>query len=106
MKPNINKRNKVFLGAVIGGIMNLGTTALGSYLNAKAQKEANEQQLAEQNRLNALQTAQNLSNAYSDQSYVDDFNNRITFRAGGKLGLKGYDRIEVARMGTKMKKRC
>lgn len=106
MKPNVNKRNKAMLGAVIGAVGSIATTALSSYLNAKQQKEANEKALAEQNRQNAFATAQNLSEAYSDQSYVDDFNKRITFRAGGKLNLRGYDRIEVMKMGGRKRRKC
>lgn len=106
MKPNVNKRNKAMLGAVIGAIGSIASSAIGSYLNAKQQEKANEEALAEQNRQNALESAQNLSNAYADQSYVDDFNKRITFRAGGKLNLRGYDRIEVMKMGGRKRRKC
>ena len=106
MKPNINKRNKAMLGAIIGTVGSIASSALSSYLNAKQQKEANEKAIAEQNRQNAFATAQNLSDVYSDQSYVDDFNNRITFRAGGKLNLRGYDRIELMRMGGHKRRKC
>lgn len=100
------RRDKAFLGAVIGAVGTIASSALNSYLSAKAQKEANEKAVAEQNKANAYITAQNLSNAYADQSYADDFNSRITFRAGGKLNLRGYDRIEMARMGTRKKRKC
>lgn len=106
MKPKNIKRNKAFLGAVIGVVGSIASSALSSYLSAKAQKEANEKQLAEQNKQNAFASAQNLSEAYSDQSYVDDFNKRITFRAGGKLNLRGYDRIEVMKMGGRKRRKC
>lgn len=106
MKPKNIKRNKAFLGAVIGAVGSIASSAIGSYLSAKQQKEANEKALAEQNRQNALATAQNLNEAYADQSYIDDFNKRITFRAGGKLNLRGYDRIEVMKMGGRKRRKC
>lgn len=106
MKIKNIKRNKAFLGAVIGAIGSVASNALSSYLSAKQQKEANEKVLVEQNRQNAFATAQNLSEAYADQSYVDDFNKRITFRAGGKLNLRGYDRIEVMKMGGRKRRKC
>ena len=106
MRPNINKRNKAMLGAVISAIGGIASSALGSYMQTKAQREAQEAAIAEQNKANALQSAQNLSAAYADQSYVDDFNKRITFRAGGKLNLRGYDRIEVMKMGGRKRRKC
>lgn len=106
MKHKTIKRNKAFLGAVIGTVGNIASSALSSYLNAKQQKEAQEAAIAEQYKANALQSAQNLSAAYADQSYVDDFNKRITFRAGGKLNLRGYDRIEVMKMGGRKRRKC
>ena len=106
MKYKTIKRNKAFLGAVIGTVGSIAGSAISAHMQAKAQREAQESAIAEQNKANAIQSAQNLSAAYADQSYVDDFNKRITFRAGGKLNLRGYDRIEVMKMGGRKRRKC
>lgn len=73
------KRKKGFLGAVIG----TATSLIGGAIQANAQKKANERQIRAQNRQTAYEMAQNLSNAYGNQEYVDDFQNKVVFRAGG-----------------------
>lgn len=73
------KRKKGFLGAVIGA----ATSLIGGAIQANAQKKANERQIRDQNRQTVYEMAQNLSNAYDNQEYVDDFQNKVIFRAGG-----------------------
>ncbi len=97
------KRNKAFLGALVG--------AVGSIAGAAMQKKAQEKQIKEQNRINRNQSAVNLSNAYSNDEYADDFLNKITFKYGGNKDMNNimscggktkaefgiYDRINVYR---------
>ena len=77
----IVKRNKAWLGAVIGTATNIA----GSIIGGNAQKKAARAQARAQNRQATLEMANNLSNAYGDQEYVDDFQNKITFRNGGRV---------------------
>lgn len=77
----IVKRNKAWLGAVIGA----ATGIAGSIIGGNAQKKAARAQARAQNRQATLEMANNLSNAYGDQEYVDDFQNKITFRNGGRV---------------------
>ena len=72
----IVKRNKAWLGAVIGAATNIA----GSIIGGNAQKKAARAQARAQNRQATLEMANNLSNAYGDQEYVDDFQNKIAFR--------------------------
>lgn len=77
----IVKRNKAWLGAVIG----TATGIAGSVISGNAQKKAARAQARAQNRQATLEMANNLSNAYGDQEYVDDFQNKIAFRNGGRV---------------------
>lgn len=77
----IVKRNKAWLGAVIGTATNIA----GSIIGGNAQKKAARAQARAQNRQATLEMANNLSNAYGDQEYVDDFQNKIAFRNGGRV---------------------
>lgn len=75
------KRDKAWLGAVIGA----ATGIAGSIISGNAQKKAARAQARAQNRQATLEMANNLSNAYGNQEYVDDFQNKITFRNGGRV---------------------
>lgn len=77
----IIKRDKAWLGAVIGAATSIG----GSILGGNAQKKAARAQARAQNKQATIDMANNLSNAYGDQEYVDDFQNKITFRNGGRV---------------------
>lgn len=93
----IVKRNKAWLGAVIGA----ATEIAGNLIGGNAQKKAAKAQARAQNRQATLEMANNLSNAYGDQEYVDDFQNKITFRNGGRI-----KRTKLYSCGGKRKFSC
>lgn len=86
------KRNKAFLGAIIGAVAGIGSSILGGVMNKNSAEKAQRQQQIAQNRQDTYTMAQNLSNAYGNQEYVDEFNKRVTFKKGGKMNTKG-DRL-------------
>lgn len=86
------KRNKAFLGAIIGAVAGIGSSILGGVMNKNSSEKAQRQQQITQNRQDTYTMAQNLSNAYGNQEYVDEFNKRVTFKKGGKMNTKG-DRL-------------
>lgn len=72
------ERKKAWLGAAISGLLSIGSSIFG---NSQANKAAKEQQ-AEMQRLQNIKDshmiANNISNAYADQSYVNDtYKNRV-----------------------------
>lgn len=86
------KRDKAFLGAIIGAVAGIGgAIGVGAMGKHSAEKAQRQQQIA-QNRKDTYSMAQNLSNSYGNQEYVDEFNKRITFKKGGKMNTK-YDRL-------------
>ena len=93
MKRNC-KRKKAFLGAIIGGVMGIA----GSAISAASQRKANEKQIKRENYINRNQSANNLSNAYSNEEYVDDFLNKTTFKYGGNKTMACGNR-KIAEMG-------
>lgn len=86
------KRNKAFLGALIGSVVGIGSGLIGGVMKKKAAEEEQRKQQIQQNRSDTYQAASNLSNAYGNQEYVDEFNKRVTFKKGGKMNTKG-DRL-------------
>ena len=93
MKRNC-KRKKAFLGAIIGGVMGIA----GSAISAASQRKAQEKQIKRENYINRNQSANNLSNAYSNEEYVDDFLNKTTFKYGGNKTMACGNR-KIAEMG-------
>lgn len=75
------KRRKAWLGAAISGAIGIGSSIFGG----NSQKRAMRRQMRAQNKVATLEEAANLSNAYGDQNYVDDFENKIAFRNGGYI---------------------
>lgn len=88
------KRRKAFLGAIIGAV----TSIAGSAIGAAAQKKAQNKQIARENEANRNQSANNLSTAYSNEEYVDDFLNKTTFKYGGNKTMACGNR-KTAKMG-------
>ena len=88
------KRKKKWLGALVSGVVNTG---LG-ILSAKRQRDAQEEALREQQRVQtqqlAMQNAANLTSKYADTSYADVMQDKISFKAGGKT----KDRVAVAKI--------
>lgn len=87
------QRNKAFLGAIIGAVGGIA----GSVVNSINQRNIQRDNLINTNRANTYQMAQNLSNVYTNQDYVDDFNNKIQFKRGGKVRFDNnrykYDKV-------------
>ena len=88
------KRRKAFLGAIIGAV----TGIAGSAISAASQRKANEKQIKRENYINRNQSANNLSAAYSNEEYVDDFLNKTTFKYGGNKTMACGNR-KIAEMG-------
>lgn len=87
------KRKKKWLGAVISGVAGIASSLISGQQQASAQRRALLEQERLQNEQNALQNAINLTNQYSDTSYIDEMQNKITFKAGGKT----KDRVAIAK---------
>jgi len=93
-----NGRKEAFLGAIIGTVAGIA----GSIISGKKQKKADElafkQAQAEQNRIDGLQQAQALSSSYANQSYVDQYKDKVVLKNGGKMKVKAVkkgDRIDT-----------
>lgn len=99
------KRCKKWLGSIVGSAINLG----GSLYSANKQAELQEEMIAEQRKnesLNfALQNATNLTNKYSDTSYVDDMKKRISFKNGGSIYADRINKIKRFKCGGKYRKK-
>lgn len=106
------KRKKAFIGGIIGAVGGI----VGGLLSSSAAKNAADRQYALQkeqwetnqklqNRKDTLSEAQNLSNRYSDQDYVDELKNKIVFKNGGNMKNKvEYNRLFAC--GGRSKKQC
>lgn len=93
MKRTCRKRKKAFIGAIIGAV----TSIAGSAIGAAAQKKAQNKQIARENEINRNQSANNLSAAYSNEEYVDDFLNKTTFKYGGNKTMTELPKTKLAR---------
>ena len=87
------KRRKAFLGAIIGAV----TSIAGSAISAASQRKAQEKQIKRENYINRNQSANNLSAAYSNEEYVDDFLNKTTFKYGGNKTMAELPKIKFVR---------
>jgi len=94
-----NGRDKKFIGAIIGTVAGLAGSLIGAKKQRKADEEAFQAQQAEQNRIDSVKAAQNLTSSYADQSYVDDYKKKIVLKAGGKVSTK--DKVRNYTVGKK-----
>lgn len=78
------QRQKAFIGAVIGAAASIA----GGIIRGNKQKKAQEKAQAEQNHKDALQNAQALTSAYANQDYVEQYNDKLTLKCGGKVRRK------------------
>lgn len=74
------ERKKAFVGAAIGAV----TSIASGIINRNAQKKAQRKQNELRNRQDTLQQAANLTSSYADDSYVNEFQDRIAFSCGGR----------------------
>lgn len=100
MKVKRKQPKKAFLGAIIGGIAGIaGSVIAGASSKRSSQKQIEEQQ-RQQNKKDTLEMAQNLSASYGNQDYVDEFQNKVKFKTGGKMKTKNVnytDRVTLAK---------
>lgn len=83
-----SKRKKAFIGAIVGTV----ASVVGGAISAKKKKKADAAQFKleqdNQTRLEGVNQANAMSAAYGDQGYVDDYNRKITLKAGGRVKYK------------------
>lgn len=86
------QRQKAFIGAVIGAAASIA----GGIIKGNKQKKAQEKAQAEQDHRDALQNARALTSAYANQDYVDQYNDKLTLKCGGKVRCKANFGTEFA----------
>lgn len=74
------KRNKAFIGAIIGA----AATVAGGIIKGQQEKKAQQKAQEEQNHKEALQNAQALTASYANQDYIDQYKNKFNFKCGGR----------------------
>lgn len=80
-----NKRNKKLWGTLIGGGISLVSQLIAQNQEKKALEEENILEAKKIAKQNALTTAQNLTNKYNNQEYIDAMNDKIVFKKGGAI---------------------
>ncbi len=71
------KRNKAWLGTAL--------TAAQMIYSANREAHQRKKELLEQNKRDALDMAHAVQNGFNDQSYADEYNDKLTFRTGGRF---------------------
>lgn len=107
----MEKRRKAFIGAAVAGVTSLIGSVAGGLMQKNAAKRKAEQEQEQANRQNTFQQASILSEIANNQEFVDEYKNKITLKAGGKMKLnnKYEDRIEVDKRfacGGRKRKAC
>lgn len=89
-----NKENrpkkKAFIGALIGAGVSIASSLIGGAIQRKKEAQARAAAQIAQNKQAAYNIADNLTNQYANQEYVDEMNKRIEFAAGGELNKANY----------------
>jgi len=80
-----NGRNKAFIGAIIGTVAGVAGALIGDKKKRKAEDASFKLAQAEQNRIDSVQQASAMSTTYANQSYVDQYKDKITLKGGGKV---------------------
>lgn len=78
------QRQKAFIGAIIGAAASIA----GGIIKGNKQKKAQEKAQAAQDHKDALQNAQALTSAYANQDYVNQYNDKLTLKCGGRIRRK------------------
>lgn len=84
MKNKIVKRDKAFLGSIIGAIGGV----IGAAKKRKAEEKAFKMQQEEQYRQDSLAAAQAMTQSYANQDYVDEYKKKVVLKNGGKMKTK------------------
>lgn len=83
MKKVVVKRKKAFIGAAIGAVSGIAGSLFGAAKKRKQERAMLKQQQEEQNKTETYQNAQALSSGVADQSYVEDYQKKVTLKMGG-----------------------
>ena len=83
MKKVVVKRKKAFIGAAIGAVTGIAGSLFGAAKKRKQERAMLKQQQEEQNKIETYQNAQALSSGVADQSYVEDYQKKVTLKVGG-----------------------
>ncbi|MER8314634.1 hypothetical protein ABS246_19065, partial [Acinetobacter baumannii] len=87
-------------GTLIGAIIGAAASIAGGIIKGNKQKKAQEKAQAEaqaaQDHKDALQNAQALTSAYANQDYVDQYNDKLTLKCGGRVRRKAGFGTEFA----------
>lgn len=73
-------RHKAWIGAAIGA----ATSLIGMALNGAAQKKQQREIERQENYKSAIDRIAAMNNAYANQDYVNDFEDRVIYRLGGR----------------------
>lgn len=83
MKKVVVKRKKAFIGAAIGAVSGIAGSLFGAAKKRKQERAMLKKQQEEQNKTETYQNAQALSSGVADQSYVEDYQKKVTLKMGG-----------------------
>lgn len=95
-----NGRDKAFIGAIIGAVAGIAGGIISGKKKKKAEEEAYAQAQDDQTRMEGVQQAAAMSSSYANQDYIDQYQNKITLKGGGKVNIKkgnSKDRIVSAK---------
>lgn len=90
------QRQKAFIGAIIGAAASIAGGIIKGNKQKKAQEKAQAEAQAAQDHKDALQNAQALTSAYANQDYVDQYNDKLTLKCGGRVRHKAGFGTEFA----------
>lgn len=82
------QRQKAFIGAIIGAAASIAGGIIKGNKQKKAQEKAQAEAQAAQDHKDALQNAQALTSAYSNQDYVNQYNDKLILKCGGRIRRK------------------
>ena len=82
------QRQKAFIGAIIGAAASIAGGIIKGNKQKKAQEKAQAEAQSAQVHKDALQNAQALTSAYSNQDYVNQYNDKLTLKCGGRIRRK------------------
>lgn len=88
MKNKVVKRNKAFLGSIIGAVGSVIGSAIGAAKRRRAEEKAFKMQQEEQYRQDSLAAAQAMTQSYANQDYVDEYKKKVVLKNGGKMKIK------------------
>lgn len=96
-------RDKKWIGAAIGalaGLIGAGVSANSAKNAAEVQQEQWEKNQINQNRRDAYNQANALTNAYGNQEYVDEYNRKLTYRCGGRRKASGGVKMDWSALAS------